>query len=122
MTNAEIVENARRILYNHDPNEAFSCAEIGQISAALVVARIVIQTQSNLENNKPLTLDELQEMEGEPVWVVFKPDADGYRFSTWVLVSVENDEGELIFVNNIGGKSSYGEVSNDIEGIYRRKP
>lgn len=62
MTNAEIVENARRILYGHDPNEAFSCVEIGQISAALGVARIVLRAQQEAEKNAPLTLDKLREM------------------------------------------------------------
>lgn len=53
MTNAEIVESARRILYGHDPNEAFSCVEIGQISAALGVARIVLSAQQEAEQQGP---------------------------------------------------------------------
>lgn len=68
MTNAEIIENARRVLYGHDPDEAFSCVEIGQISAALGVARIALRAQQEAEKNAPLTLDELRKMPGEPVW------------------------------------------------------
>lgn len=108
MTNAEIVENARRILYGHYPYEAFSGIEIGQISAALGVARIVLRTQQDAGNtgalkttyetpescpycmehlskdwsfcpecgqptfwskNEPLTMDELREMAGDPVYL-----------------------------------------------------
>lgn len=49
MTKEEIVENARSILYGHDPEEAFSGAEIRQISAALGVARIVLRVQQKQE-------------------------------------------------------------------------
>lgn len=121
MTNAEIVENARRILYGHDPNEAFSSVEIGQISAALGVARIVLRAQQEAEKNEPLTLDELRGMDGEPIWVVFTPDADGQSLSLWALVSVDRGNNEVFLVNSIGGSSAYEEIWNDIEAIYRRK-
>lgn len=69
--------------------------------------------------NDPLTLEELREMDGEPVWVVCTPDADGERLSIWALVSVED---EIFLQNSFGGRSAYEDVATNIEAIYRRKP
>lgn len=71
--------------------------------------------------NDPLTLDELREMDGEPVWVVFTPDIDGERLSIWALVSVDENN-EIFLQNSLGGRSAYKDVAADIEAIYRRKP
>ena len=72
--------------------------------------------------NDPLTLDELREMDGEPVWVVFIPEADGETLALWALVSVDNDDGEVFLLNSLGGSSAYEEVWADVRAIYRRKP
>lgn len=72
--------------------------------------------------NDPLTLEELREMVGEPVWVVFTPDIDGERLSIWALVSVDDENDEIFLQNNLGGRSAYEDVVADIEAIYRRKP
>ena len=72
--------------------------------------------------NDPLTLEELREMDGEPVWVVFIPDADGETLALWALVSVDNDDGEVFLLNSLGGSSAYEEVWADVRAIYRRRP
>ena len=72
--------------------------------------------------NDPLTLEELREMDGEPVWVVCTPDVDGETLALWALVSVDRESNEVFLQNNIGGKSSYEDAWTDIEAIYRRRP
>lgn len=64
-----------------------------------------------------LSYSDLLGMDGEPVWVVCRPDADGERCKFWALVSIEED-GEVYLRNSLGGCSSYGEVAPDIEAIY----
>ena len=71
--------------------------------------------------NEPLTLDELREMDGEPVCIVFFPDPDGEKLQFWALVAVD-EWGEVYLMNNLGGSSAYEEVWADIEAIYRRPP
>ena len=73
--------------------------------------------------NEPLTLDELLTMDGEPVYVVFRPDSSGERSQSWALVNVDEKYGEVYLVDSIPGASCYyDEVWADLEGIYRRPP
>ena len=71
--------------------------------------------------NEPLTLEQLGKMDGEPVYIVFFPDADGEKLQFWALVAVD-EWGEIYLMNNLGGSSAYEEVWADIEAIYRRPP
>ena len=71
--------------------------------------------------NEPLTSDELRQMDGEPVYIVFSPDVDGEKLQFWALVAVDN-WGEVYLMNNLGGSSAYEEAWANIEAIYRRPP
>ena len=71
--------------------------------------------------NEPLTLDELRQMDGEPVYIVFSPDVDGEKLQFWALVAVD-EWGEVYLMNNLGGSSAYEEVWADVEAVYRRPP
>lgn len=82
----------------------------------------VINAHLRGQPNDPMTLSELREMDGEPVWVVFTPDADGERLTIWALVSVDEENDEVFLQNSIGGRSSYEEVREKVEAIYRRRP
>ena len=67
---------------------------------------------------EPLTLDELQKMDGEPVWVVYGEDA-----GMWALVEV--CEESIFLTNNLGGRTEYAaDVELEDDGItgYRQKP
>ena len=68
--------------------------------------------------NKPLTLDELRKMDGEPVWVVYGEDE-----GMWALVEVL--EASIFLTNNLGGRSEYAadvELEDDGITVYRQKP
>lgn len=70
-----------------------------------------------LPPNDPLTLEELREMDGEPVWVVNSPTKreEGF-FDEWALVSVRRKNAES--VGTIYHFENYG----DHWLAYRRKP
>lgn len=73
--------------------------------------------------NEPLTLDELLTMDGEPVYVVFRPDGSGEKSQSWALVNVDEKYGEVYLVDSIPGASCYyDEIWANLEGIYRRPP
>lgn len=71
--------------------------------------------------NEPLSIEQLLEMDGEPVYIVFSPDSDGVKLQFWALVAVD-EWGEIYLMNNLGGSSAYEEVWANIEAIYRRSP
>lgn len=68
--------------------------------------------------NPPLTLDQLREMDGEPVWV----ERPGYG-KKWALVHVWAKSTNVIYLTYSNGSSSILQVELDCGGkIYRRKP
>ena len=75
-----------------------------------------------VEQDAPLTIDELGGMDGLPVWVEFEPDAGGEKLTMWALLEV-NDT--IMLTNNLRRRS---ELLDDmtIEGwrvkVYRREP
>ena len=67
---------------------------------------------------EPLTLDELRQMDGEPVWVVYGEDE-----GVWALVEV--CEESIFLTNNLGGCTEYAddaELEDDGLTVYRQKP
>ena len=68
--------------------------------------------------NEPLTLDEMRQMDGEPVWVVYGEDE-----GMWALVEV--CEESIFLTNNLGGRTEYAddvELEDDGLTVYRQKP
>lgn len=72
--------------------------------------------------NEPLTLDELLKMDGQPVYVVFRPDNSGDKPQFWALVSADKQHDEVYLLDSMGGAGSYDEIWANIEAIYRRPP
>ena len=70
---------------------------------------------------EPLTLDELRQMDGEPVYIVFSPDISGEKPQFWVLVSVD-EWNDIYLANKEGWAFNYEEFLEDVEAIYRRPP
>ena len=77
-------------------------------------------------SNEPLTLEQLREMDGEPVWVVYDQDAakttPGFDpLTLWALVEVTKDS--VLLTNNLGGRTAYAD-DQDLEWagitVYRR--
>ena len=71
--------------------------------------------------NEPLTLDEMREMDGEPVYIVFSPDVDGEKLQFWALVVVDEWD-DVYLANKDEWAFNYEEFLEDVEAIYRRPP
>lgn len=78
--------------------------------------------------NEPLSLEQLREMDGEPVWVVYDQDAikttPGFDpLTLWALVEVTKNS--IFLTNNLGGRTAYAD-DQDLEWagitVYRRPP
>ena len=76
--------------------------------------------------NEPLTIKQLRDMDGEPVWVVYDQDAakttPGFApLALWALVEVT--KGSVFLTNNLGGRTAYAD-DQDLEWagitVYRR--
>lgn len=51
------------------------------VTAAYIEGLAALRAQQEAESPKPLTLDELREMDGEPVWIVEYPDWGHWELS-----------------------------------------
>lgn len=74
------------------------------------------------EPNESLTIEQLLKMDGEPVYVVFRPDNSGDKPQFWALVSADKQHDEVYLLDSMGGAGSYDEIWANIEAIYRRPP
>ena len=74
-----------------------------------------------MSDNKALTLEQLREMDGEPVYIVFSPDVDGEKLQFWALVAVDEWD-DVYLANKDEWAFNYEEFLEDVEAIYRRPP
>ena len=89
---------------------------------ALDIAALDLALAALTPPNEPLTLDELLKMDGEPVYVVFRPDNSGDKPQFWALVSADKQHDEVYLLDSMGGAGSYDEIWANLEAIYRRPP
>ena len=109
-------------------------AELRPITQEMEHSAVTIADMSNImrnwvgrqptltPQNEPLTLDELLKMDGQPVYVVFRPDNSGDKPQFWALVSADKQDDEVYLLDSMGGTGSYDEIWANIEAIYRRPP
>lgn len=71
------------------------CGTCGSHDDALELAVAALRAQQERENPKPLALDELQEMGGEPVWCKGK-SRFGVNFEAWKVLSKYSSTEEVI--------------------------
>lgn len=73
--------------------------------------------------NDPLSIEQLREMDGEPVFVVIDDGIEPLKM--WALVDYIAEEQCLTLTNNLGGRSQYY-TADDLEiyhiTAYRRPP
>lgn len=74
------------------------------------------------EPNESLTIEQLLKMDGQPVYVVFRPDNSGDKPQFWALVSADKQHNEVYLLDSMGGAGSYDEIWANLEAIYRRPP
>lgn len=100
------------------------------LDMALSALRDQQELESNLkviESNEPLTVDELREMDGEPVWTVGVSYTKDGTFSMWDIIESVNENGihfgysdEYVEWWNYGLKKMDGNLLGWL--AYRRKP
>jgi len=110
-----IEEAIRKINYglkmettDHTPFGRFTIVN----TEALQVALAALRAQQKARTNEPLTLDELRQMDGEPVYVL-----DNRR---WAIVRVEPGSVRLVFANLAMWDAAHN-LQYGIQ-IYRRAP
>ena len=96
-------------------------------AAAFDVAVSALRAQHELESNEPLTVDELREMDKEPVWTVGVSYTRDGTFSMWDIIESVNENGihfgysdEYVEWWNYGLKNMDGNLLGWL--AYRRKP
>lgn len=97
------------------------------VTAAYVAGLAALHAQQEMETllkerdtavNDPLTLEDLKEMNGEPVWKE-RPGHDG----RWVLVDCFWSREGVIYLRNIGGSSELADIAfREGARIYRHRP
>lgn len=95
--------------------------------AALANRYADLKSYQERENPKPLTLDELRQMDGKPVWMIYDEEAakttPGFKpLTLWALVEVEEES--ICLTSNLYGRTEYycdGELEDDGITIYRQK-
>ena len=97
--------------------------------ACLIDLRLAVEAQPTLTPpNEPLTIEQLRDMDGEPVWVIYDQDAakttPGFDpLALWALVEATKDS--VFRMNNLGGRTGYAD-DQDLEWagitVYRRPP
>lgn len=70
----------------------------------------------------PLTLEELRGMNDADVWVAYPQNLSGDRLIMHALVEYDTGSENVRFTNNLGGRSTFDEMSEDGGLAYRRKP
>lgn len=100
----------------------------GYAAGVYFAIRKLAETPTLTPPNEPLDLEQLREMDGEPVWVVYDQDAakttPGFDpLALWALAEVGKNAVRL--TNKFGGRTAY---ANDQElewagiTVYRRPP
>ena len=82
---------------------------------------ILTQMPTLTPQNEPLTIEQLRQMDGEPVYIVFSPDVDGEKLQFWALVAVDEWD-DVYLANKDEWAFNYEEFLEDVEAIYRRPP
>ena len=92
-----------------------SKATLGEQREPVALALSALRTQKQAEANKPLTLDELREMGGEPVYI-----AENQEY--WAVVNGFDERG--IYLLSYGNPDDYGyfELYGKTWLAYRHKP
>ena len=89
------------------------------LAEAVKMAVIALRTQADTPPNDPLTLEELREMDGEPVWIEW----GGHPQAGWALVRVWSKASNVVYLTYHNGNTDLlGFVLNDGGKIYRRRP
>lgn len=108
-------ETSAAALYGLGHDEAVALVE-----DACRLAVAALEAKQEPERNEPLTLDDLKEMDGQPVWA---EEPDGYKsYSRWVLVDTAWKAKGLVYLYSWPGADTFQAFTARGGKIYRRPP
>lgn len=107
------IQKAIQIMQRKQPIFSFSCADV-DYSTAYKMALDALREKAEREDPKPLTIEELRQYEGQPVFLVI----ENIGVKTWAILDVSGDE-RTRFQNGV-------RLLNEVYGmtwqVYRHKP
>lgn len=135
-TEEEIIKERDKALLSLDIEEAIKTLEVAiaevewdypmEYAVAFDMAIAALRAQQETENPMPLTLDELREMNGEPVWV---SASENWRksgvYEGWCLVRLHTDDNKIrvYLYDTRFGASYFAQQDYGISWLaYRHKP
>lgn len=126
MARAIDVDRVKREIRKNKEKIVISCKQ--KYVPLSLIYEILNKAPTLTPPNEPLSLEQLREMDGEPVWVVYDQDAikttPGFDpLTLWALVEVTKNS--IFLTNNLGGRTAYADDQDlEWEGItvYRRPP
>ena len=88
----------------YQPGGKAAKLEISSIKKACQIAISALHTEQAMPPNAPLTLEELREMDGEPVWI--QPAARGGKIpARWMLLECFSEDADLYLFRPVSGIS-----------------
>lgn len=120
MIDAEFLEQEISKWINCPGDGEYYC---GYDNALTAVLDLIADAPTLTPPNDPLSIEQLREMDGEPVFVVIDDGIEPLKM--WALVEYIAEEQCLTLTNNLGGRSQYY-TADDLEiyhiTAYRRPP
>lgn len=109
----DIVEHMESFSVLYEPGEPMNQTTVGKLKEACRMAVSILRVRTDTPPNDPLTLEELREMDGEPVWIT----PGGF----WALVIASPGERVRLICND--GERVFADKEIELVGpIYRRRP
>ena len=113
----DIVEHMESFSVLYEPGEPMNRATVGKLKEACRMAISILRARTDPPPNDPLTLEELREMDGEPVWVEAMVSLE----TEWCIVKYDHQMTRIRFWGADGGwYDSYDYGGRII--AYRRRP
>ena len=113
----DIVEHMESFSVLYEPGEPMNRATVGKLKEACRMAISILRARTDPPPNDPLTLEELREMDGEPVWVEAMVSLE----TEWCIVKYDHQMKRIRFWSADGGwYDSYDYGGRII--AYRRRP
>lgn len=116
----DIVEHMESFSVLYEPGEPMNQTTVGKLKEACRMAISILRARTDPPPNDPLTLEELREMDGEPVWVV---EINGYPPRWGLVYWCRKNKRDIVYVTINNGAGIRAETFMADGGkIYRRKP
>lgn len=90
----------------------------GSVHDAVIACQIVDRQPTLTPQNEPMTIEQLREMDGEPVWVSYSDDGALHGF--WALVGAHRCW--LVGLTHSRGWSNYKIAVRDWDAKFYRRP